>query len=970
METVLKSAQSLIKQSNIVVHRLKLIFRSRIILKQFFFLIAIILFVLVTREAIFAGDSAREKLCMDSEWRFALGHATDPNKDFDYSTAYFTHFAKAGYGDGAASAYFDDRAWRVLDLPHDWCVELPFNSKGSHSHGYKEIGYNFPENSIGWYRKTFFIPESDFGKRISIRFDGVHRNSRVWVNGFYLGEENSGYTSFSYNITEYLNYGGNNIIAVRVDASMEEGWFYEGAGIYRHVWLIKTNPLHIAEYGTFITTEIVNGQAIIKIRTTIENEFDKKAEFEIEETIIDPDEKIISKNKTENLSLISGDQKEFITKHEVIDPKIWSLEKPYLHKLQSKILKKNKVIDQYETIFGIRTIRFDPNSGFFLNGKYVKIKGTNNHQDHAGVGTAIPDALQEFRINRLKEMGSNAIRTSHNPPTPELLDVCDRLGMLVLDENRLMGTNKEHLYCLERLIKRDRNHPSVVIWSLGNEEWAIEGNEKGVRITKTMQTFANRLDSSRAFTVACSGGWDNGIGTVSQVMGYNYIFHGDIDAHHIKFPWQPAVGTEESTMSGTRGIYVTDAKNAHQALNSFISETSSIEKSWKFYYERPFLTGLFYWTGFDYRGEPNPYGWPQVTSQFGILDLCGFPKDHFYYLKAWWGNDPVLYISPHWNWNGEDGQEIEVTINTNLDEVELYLNKRSIGKKEILENSSQNWQVIYEPGILEAVGYKNGIEVLHKQRKTTGKPSAIQLLADRSQIKADGKDVSVITVRVIDEILFSLKGIGKIIGVGNGNPSSHEPDKFLPTIKVSKISNLKELRVNGLEDRKEVSEDYNDSGWISAFSNEPQDWREYRDSLIVIRGTFELPEIKSNDTVNLFTKSIVENQSIYINGELIKTNIKRDDPNQFFQLDHNIIKKGKNNYAVTGKRFRLRHRWDEPNRDPGLLQIIRPAEQWKRRVFNGLAQIIIQSGMKSEKLILKASSPGLQLSEIKIETIL
>ncbi|HES59754.1 MAG TPA: DUF4982 domain-containing protein, partial [Caldithrix sp.] len=560
--------------------------------------------------------------------------------------------------------------------------------------------------------------------------------------------------------------------------------------------------------------------------------------------------------------------------HKIINPKIWSLEKPYLHKLYTKIMENNRVIDHYETTFGIRTVRFDPDSGFFLNDKHIKIKGTNNHQDHAGVGTAIPDALQEFRVKRLLEMGSNAIRTSHNPPTPELLDVCDRLGMLVMDENRLMGTNKEHFYCLERLIKRDRNHPSVVIWSLGNEEWAIEGNEKGIRITETMQTFANRLDSSRAFTVASSGGWDTGIGAVSQVMGYNYIFHGDIDAHHKKFPWQPAVGTEESTLSGTRGIYITDMKNAHQAPNSFLSESGGIENGWKFYYERPFLAGLFYWTGFDYRGEPNPYGWPQVTSQFGILDLCGFPKDYFYYLQAWWGNEPALYISPHWNWDGKEGQNVKVIVYSNLDEVELYLNNRSFGKKQVLLNSSQYWQVVFEPGILEAVGFKDGIKVLRNQRRTTGNPVAIQLIADRNQIKADGKDVSVITIQVIDEngliiptadheIFFALEGTGKILGVGNGNPSSHEPDKFLSKIEVCKIENLKELTIDVLDNRKEVSAEYDDSGWISAFSNEPEDWQEYRDSLIVIRGSFDLPEIQSKDTVNLFTKSIVENQSIY-----------------------------------------------------------------------------------------------------------
>ena len=308
---------------------------------------------------------------------------------------------------------------------------------------------------------------------------------------------------------------------------------------------------------------------------------------------------------------------------------------------------RRKVLDSYETTFGIRTVRFDPNEGFFLNGKHVKIKGTADHQDHAGVGIAVPDALQEFRIRQLKEMGSNAIRTAHNPPSPELLDACDRLGMLVLDENRLMGVNQEHFDCLERFMKRDRNHPSVVLWSLGNEEWAIESNIKGARVGATMQAFAQRLDSSRAFTAAISGGWDNGTGTVMQVMGYNYIVQGDIDEHHKKFPWQAGIGTEESNTGGTRGIYVSDDAKAHMAPHS--RENAGTEAGWKFYAARPFLCGLFYWTGFDYRGEMNPYDWPAISSQYGILDVCGFPKDIFYYLKSWWGKDPVLHIVPDWN---------------------------------------------------------------------------------------------------------------------------------------------------------------------------------------------------------------------------------------------------------------------------------------------------------------------------------
>ena len=942
------------------------------------FLPLIVLLIFFNLQNIICNDSTREEYCIDSGWHFALGHATDPEKDFGYTTSYFTHYAKAGYGDGAASADFDDRAWRKLDLPHDWCVELPFSPKGGHSHGYKAIGHNFPENSVGWYRKSFMIPESDSGRKISIRFDGVFRNSRVWVNGFYLGLEESGYTGFSYDLTDYLNYGGKNVISVRVDASVEEGWFYEGAGIYRHVWLIKTDPLHIAEHGTFITSEIKNNQAVITARTSVINEKDEKVRFEIEEKIINPEGKTIAMESYGDLTLDGTAQKEQYSRFVIHDPQLWSLESPLLHKMITLIKIDGKAIDTYETNFGIRTVKFDPDSGFFLNGEHVKILGTNNHQDHAGVGTAVPDALQEYRLKRLKEMGSNAIRTSHNPPTPELLDACDKLGMLVLDENRLMGSSQTQLNDLESLIKRDRNHPSVILWSLGNEEWAIEGNIKGIRITETMQAFANKLDSSRSFTVASSGGWDTGIGTVSEVMGYNYIAHGDVDAHHKKFPWQPAVGTEETTASGTRGIYITDEKNAYQAPKSFVSEAGGIEKGWKFYADRPFLAGLFYWTGFDYRGEPNPFGWPQVTSQFGILDLCGFPKDHFYYLKAWWSKEPVLYISPHWNWKGREGEEIDVSINTNMDEIELLLNNKTLGRKKVEKNSRTTWKVPYEPGELLARGFQDGREVLTSKRMMTGDPYSVALTADKNILKADNKDISVITVKVADkkgltvpvagnEISFSLEGPGKIIGVGNGDPSSHEAEKYIDNIKISKIKNLKEFTVENFENRSEIKTDFDDSKWIRAFSNEPKDWRVYRDSLLVIRGTFELPEFTSIDTINLFTKSIVENQSIYINGNLIKSNIKRDDPNQSFLLNHNILKAGENDYAVMGKRFRLRQRWDEPNRDPGLVQVIYPAAQWKRKVFNGLAQVIIQSAEKEGKIILRATSPDLESDKIQIK---
>ena len=920
----------------------------------------------------------REHLLMDFDWKFALGHVHDVRKDFNHTASHFTHWAKTGYGDGAASENFDDRAWRVLDLPHDWCVELPFSPKGTNSHGYKAIGHNFPENSIGWYRKTFFIPESDKGKKIKIQFDGIHRNASVFVNSFYVGTEQSGYASVEYDITDYLNYGDENTISVRVDASVEEGWFYEGAGIYRHVWLNKMEPLHVARYGTFITTDIASNSALIKTRTTIENETTETKRFEIVESIVDASGNIISSGIQKSLEVAPLSEKQFIKNYHIEKPTLWSLENPYLHKLLTVIKQGNKVVDSYTTTFGIRTVKFDAEKGFLLNEKPVKIKGVCNHQDHAGVGTAIPDALQEWRVLRVKEMGGNAIRTSHNPPTPELLDICDRLGVLIMDENRLMGSNKEHIDWMSNYIKRDRNHPCVFIWSLGNEEWHIEGNEKGQRIHMTMENIAHQLDSSRAFTTACSGGWDTGIGTVSEVMGINYIHHGDVDAHKKKFPHQPLIGTEESNIKSTRGIFETDDIKCHLApTNKFTEEA---EDGWKFYTDRSWASGLFYWTGFDYRGEPYPFGgFPAVASQFGINDLCGFPKSVYYYYQSMWQEKPVLHLQTHWNRDDFEKKEFNLIVFSNCEEVELFVNKKSLGKKKMPDRSHLEWPVTYRAGSIEAKGYKGGKLVITETIKTAGAPSSIVVSSDKTNLLANGEDLAIVGLEIVDkngipvptamnELKFSINGPGKIIGVGNGNPSSLEAEQYFETIQRVNITDLKELTVNSLEGRKEIAVGFDDSKWIPAFSNEPKDWTDYRDTLVVIRGSFTLPKLTPETIINLFTKSITEYMSLYINGKLIRANIVRDSKDQSFVLPHNLIKEGVNEYAITGKRFKKTTPWEQPNQDPGLVQVIYPAEQWKRNAFNGLAQVLIQADKKEGNITLKVTSEGLKTQEIIIQS--
>jgi len=744
--------------------------------------------VVVLCAASLAAAPARERLNFDAGWRFAFGHPSDAAKDFNHGTGYFSYLAKAGYGDGPADPKFDAGAWRELDLPHDWAVEAPFDAKGSHSHGYKAIGRNFPERSVGWYRKTFRVPESDLGRRIALEFDGVHRDAIVWVNGFYLGRQVSGSTSFRYDITDYLNYGGENVVTVRADATLEEGWYYEGAGIHRHVWLTKTAPLHVGHWGTFVTTEIPEDHASAQVtaRVTLVNYGTAPTQFQLEQIVLRPDGATAATSLRAPATIEPGASQALAATLSVAQPQLWAVETPALHRLVTIVRDATGAeVDRYETPFGIRSLRFDPDRGFFLNGRRVTLKGVNLHQDHAGVGVAVPDALIEFRLRRLREFGCNAVRTSHEPPSPAFLDACDRLGFLVIDENRLMGASPDQLGRLEAMIRRDRNHPSVILWSVGNEEWRIEGNVLGARLTATMQAHARRLDPTRRSTVAISGGW-GGSSTTTDVVGYNYISQSNPDEQHKKFPQQPGVGTEETTTQGTRGIYFDDKPRGHLAPLAKGDSGGNCEIGWQYYAARPFLAGLFFWTGFDYRGESTPFGFPAISSQFGILDTCGFPKDSFYYLQSWWTEQPVLHVAPHWNWPDRVGQQLKVTCYSNHEAVELFLNGASLGKKEMPRNGHLEWQVVYQPGALEARGFRGGAVVQTTRVETTSAPAQLVLTPDRTEVRADGVDVAVFAVSTVDAqgrhvptaanfVEFSVEG-GRVLGVGNGDPSCQEAD--------------------------------------------------------------------------------------------------------------------------------------------------------------------------------------------------
>jgi beta-galactosidase len=745
-------------------------------------------------------SSPRARLLLDFGWRFHFGHADDPTKDFGFGgMRRELQFAKSNLYLPVLDPEFDDSTWRSVDLPHDWAVELPFQNVPSLPvHGGHPVGREFPETSVGWYRRVFDLPGADPGKRVSIDFDGLFRNAVIMFNSHYIGVNFSGYAPFHLDVTDFAAFGDQNVLVVRVDATEGEGWFYEGAGIYRHVWLTKTDPVHVAHGGVYVRPEVRGPAATAFITTEVENESNTEAVCRVISRILDSQGKTVATAESTSGRVAACEKRTFKSQASIDHPLLWSLEERHLYRAVTTVEREGTILDRDETNFGIRTILFDADKGFFLNGKPVKIKGTCNHQDHAGVGTALPDRLQSYRIERLIEMGSNGYRTSHNPPTPELLDACDRLGMLVMDETRMMSSCAEGLSQLERMIRRDRNHPCIVIWSLGNEE-PDQRTPRGARIISAMKRLTRRLDPSRPVTLAMNNGWGQGASEILDVQGFNYAGGGGfggartgerIDDFHKKFPKQPTIGTETASHYFTRGIYANDETRGYVSAYdvNYPNYATSAEKWWKIYSERPFLAGGFAWTGFDYRGEPSPYSWPCISSHFGIMDTCGFAKDVYYYYQSWWGSKPVLHLFPHWNWPGKEGAEIDVWCFTNLDSVELFLNGASLGSKKVEPNSHAEWKVEYAPGVLAARGSKNGQVVLIDKRETTGPPAKLAVCPDRQRIDADGEDVSVIAVEVQDgqgrvmptasnEVRFSVDGPGRLIGVGNGDPSCHEPDK-------------------------------------------------------------------------------------------------------------------------------------------------------------------------------------------------
>lgn len=741
----------------------------------------------------YAQSIVPKKISFDDDWRFSLGHAADPAKDFNYKVANL--FAKSGKAElTAIEAKFDDSAWRKLSVPHDWAVELPFvNSKNADvlAHGYKPVGGLFPETSVGWYRKHFKVAKADSGQRFQVQFDGIFRDAEIWINGLYLGNNKSGYLGVSYDLTDYLNFDKENVLVVRADATQYEGWFYEGAGIYRHVWLKQFNNSHIVNDGVFVHADIDGDQAKVTIENTVENRNLKGDELKLYTYVTDRNGRKLTQSATAAISLAVNEIKTVSQSVDLSQIRRWNLEDPYLYKVVSVLTAKGVIVDSVVTRYGLRTIVMDPAKGLFLNGKHIKVQGTNNHQDHAGIGSALPDALQYYRIKLLKDFGSNAYRTSHNAATPELLDACDSLGMLVLNEQRLLNSSPEYIGQFERLIRRDRNHPSVFLWSIGNEEGMIQTTSVGKRLAQTLLAKQRELDPYRTSTYAADlADVFNGVNEVIPVRGFNYrqFAVGDYHQHH---PEQPLIGTEMGSTVTTRGVYAKDSIAGYVPDQDITAPwwASKAETWWSLAAENPYWMGGFIWTGFDYRGEPTPYEWPNVNSHFGVMDVCGFPKNIYYYYKSWFTDEDVLHISPHWNWKGKEGQPVDVWVNTNADNVELFLNGKSQGKKDMPRNSHLQWSVPYQPGKLSVEAYKKGRKI-SAEIETTTEATQLVAVADRKVLTADGKDAVVINISVVDKkgrtvptadqlIHFSLSGDARIIGVGNGDPSSHEPDQYL-----------------------------------------------------------------------------------------------------------------------------------------------------------------------------------------------
>lgn len=747
-----------------------------------------------------AQTKSERKISFNSGWKFFLGD----NKE-------------------ASGSSFDDNNWRNLDLPHDWSIELPFDKESPTGTGGGAL-----RGGTGWYRKTFLVPASNKGKFIAITFDGVYRNSEVWINGNYLGKRPYGYSSFQYELSPYLNYGATkNSIAVRVDNSEQpNSRWYSGSGIYRNVWLTVTDKIHILQDGTFITTPEIDQQSA-KVDLTITlgyqhlngNKRDQDKLVTIQTMLYDRNGKQVAREFSTKTSIPANNSSDTLTLHQqfmINGPHRWSVDSPYLYRAVTKVIMDGRILDEYITPFGIRTIFFDSEKGFLLNDKPLKIFGVCDHHDLGCLGAAMNKSALRRQLQLLKAMGCNSIRTSHNPPAPELLDLCDEMGFLVMDEAfdmwKIEKTKYDyhldwdvwHKRDLEDMVKRDRNHPSVFIWSIGNEvveQWDKK-DSSGTVISTELASIVRSLDTTRPITAACNSPYpDNPVikSGALDLIGYNYE-HNNWPSFHERFPGKKFISTESVSALETRGHYDMPSDSIRRwpvkwdkPLTEGNGDTtcsaydncsapwgSTHEETWKILKKYEFLSGMYIWTGFDYLGEPTPYTWPARSSYFGIIDLAGFPKDVYYMYQSEWTTKPVLHLLPHWNWNAGDSIDVWAYYN-NAEEVELFLNGRSLGKKrKVGDDLHVWWRVKYAEGTIKAVSMRNGKTVLTSEIKTAGEAAKIILVADRKRINKGDDELCFVTAKVVDKagntvpsasnlIHFKITGEGTLAGVDNGS---------------------------------------------------------------------------------------------------------------------------------------------------------------------------------------------------------
>lgn len=737
------------------------------------------------------SSSPREVQKFTSDWRFWLG-----------DSAVFS------------SAAFDDGDWRTLTLPHDWSIEGSFSP--DHPAG---VGGGALPGGIGWYRKTFKVLPADSGKCFFIDFDGIYMNSEVWINDHYLGKRPNGYIGFRYDLTPYLHFDDReNVIAVRVDNSAQpNSRWYSGSGIYRNVWLTKVDPLHVDHWGTFVTCEVGDDRAKVTIENTIRNSSETDVDFHIEVELLDRHDKKAGNIRSDEVTVKAGKSKTVTLRTEVGHPDRWSTQDPALYKAVTKVFEGKELKDRHETVFGIRSFHFSSDKGFFLNGQPLKINGVCLHHDLGALGAAVNYRAIERQVEIMKGMGVNAIRTSHNPPAPELLQICDRMGLIVMDEAFDMWAKRKTTYDyslywdewhrrdLQDLILRDRNHPSVMIWSIGNEI-PEQHDTTGVAIARELVSIVHELDTTRPITTGNDHPYPHNYIIQSgalDLIGFNYHHH-DWANFPETFPGENFIATETVSALATRGHYDMPSDsvrvwpkrwdipfhegnpdNTCSAYDNCRTPWGSTHaESWKLIKKYDFLSGMFIWTGFDYLGEPTPYRWPSRSSYFGIVDLAGFPKDIYYMYKSEWTGDTVLHIFPHWNWKEGDTVDVWAYYNR-ADEVELFLNGQSLGSKSKQGDELHvMWRVSFEPGTLRAESRKNGTLVAVKEIKTAGEPAKLNAYADRQTIHAGGEDLSFITVDVTDKdgnvvpyadnsIKITIEGDASIAGVDNGCQTSH-----------------------------------------------------------------------------------------------------------------------------------------------------------------------------------------------------